>query len=144
MDFEFISWISKSFRNDPSTWCSCIQIAITSSFQLQFTHYLKHWTPDFMSFEMIYSMYKIESGKFSKFSLKIKVYIAIKFLSSEFLCSWILLHASFPMFSCLISYSIMVISHLPNSWCPHLTFPYGPWVLTHLFPHLAISWFFKI
>ena len=144
MDFEIISWISKSFRNDPPAWCSCLQIVITSSFQLQFVHHLKHWTYKFPSFETIYSMYKMDSRKCSKFVHKFRVYITIRFLSSKFPCNWILLHASFPMFSYLLSYYIMVIFHLPNSWYPRLAFAYNPWVLTHLFPHLALSWSFKI
>ena len=144
LNFEIISWISKSFRNDPPTWCSCLQMAITSLFQLQFANRLKRWTPDFPSFETIYSMYTMDSKKCSKFSLKFRVYNVIRFLSSKFPCSWILLHASFPMLSCLLSYSIMVISHLPNSWYPCLAFPHGPCVLTHLFPHLTIFLFFKI
>ena len=141
MDFEFIS---KLFRNDPSTWCSGLQMTITSSFQLWFAHRLKHWTSDFPSFETIYIMYKMDSRKYSKFFLKVRVYNVIRFFSSKFPCSWILLHASFPMFSCLLSYYIMVIFHLPNSWYPRLAFAYNPWVLTHLFPHLALSWSFKI
>ena len=144
MDFKFIIWILKWFRNDTSVWCNCLQMTITSLFEIRFVHHLNFWTPDFLSFKTIYSMYKMDSGKCSKFVLKFRVYIVIRFLSSEFPCGWILLHASFPMFSCLLSYSIMVISHLPNSWCPRLAFPYGPWVSTHLFPHLAISWSFKI
>ena len=124
------SWISKSFRNDLPTWCSCLQIAITSSFHLQFVNCLKRWTPDFPSLEKIYSMYIMDSRKCSKFVLKVRIYNAIRFLSSKFPCSWILLHASFPMFFCLLS-------HFPNAWYPRLAFPYGPWVLTHLFPHLA-------
>ena len=112
MDFEFISWISKSFRKDPLAWCSILQMAITSSFHLWFVHHLKLWTFNFPRFETIYSMCKMDSRKCFKFVLKFRVYIAIRFLSSKFPCSWILLHASFPMLSCLLSYSIMVISHL--------------------------------
>ena len=37
-------------------WCSCLPMAITSSFQLQFAHRLKRWILDFPSFEMVYSM----------------------------------------------------------------------------------------
>ena len=144
MDFEFISWILKSFRNDPLAWYSCIQMAITSSFLIQFAKCLKRWTSDFPSFEMIYSMSKMDSRKCSKFFLKFKVYVTTKF--------WVLnFHAAescfMPHFSCLLaffSYSIMVISHLSNSWYPHLAFSHGPWVLTHLFTHLIISWSFKI
>ena len=144
MDFEFISWISKSCRNDPPAWCNCFQMAITSSFQLWFANRLKRWTPDFPRFKTIYSIYIMDSRKCSKFVLKFRVYNAIRFLSSKFPCSWILLHASFPMLSCLLSYSIMVIYHLPTSWYPCFVFPYIQWILTHLFPHLALSWSFKI
>ena len=144
MDFDFISWILKSFWDDPSALCNCFQMVITSLFQLRFAHYLKRWTPNFRWFKMIYGMYKMDSEKWSKFVLKVKAYITIRFLSFKFPCSWILLHASFPMFFCLLSYSIIVISHLPNSWYPRLTFPHIPWVLTYLFPHLTLSWSFKI
>ena len=140
-------WVNSklvSFRNDLPTWCSCLQMAITSSFQLRFVHCLKPWTPDFLSFKTIYSMYIMDSTKSSKFVLKVRIYNAIRFLSSKFPCSWVLLHASFPMFYCLLSYFIMDIYHLLNSWYPRLAFPYCPWVLTHLFPHLALSWSFKI
>ena len=143
LDFKFISWIWKSFRNDLSTWCSCFQVVIISLFQLQFAHCLKRWTHNFPSFETIYSMYKMDSVNCSKFVLKVKVYIVIRFLSSKFPYNWILLHVSFPMFSYLLSYCIMVISHFPNSWYPRLVFPHGSWVLTHLFPHLTFSWSFK-
>ena len=34
-------------RNFRSTWCGCLQMAITSSFSLWFAHCLKRWTPDF-------------------------------------------------------------------------------------------------
>ena len=132
MDFEFISWISKSFWNDLSALCSCLQFAITSSFQLQFAHCLKFWTPKFPRFKMIYSMYKIEFGKYSKFFLKFRVHVTTRFWVLNYHTAWwILLQASFPMFYCLLSYSIMVISHLPNSWYHYLFFPYGPWVLTY-------------
>ena len=144
VDFEFMSRILKSFRNDPSTLCSCFQMAITSLFQIWFAHHLKRWTLDFPSFKTLYNMYKMDSRKHPKFALKIKVYITIIFFSSKFPCSWILLYASFPMFSCLLSYSIMIISHLPNSWYPRLAFSPSPWVLTHLFPHLTLSWSFKM
>ena len=58
-------------RNSFSAWCSCLQMAITSSFQLRFAHHLKHWIADFPSFEIIYSMYTIDSRKFSKFILQL-------------------------------------------------------------------------
>ena len=139
LDFEFISWILKSFRNGFLALCSCLQIAITSSFQLRFVHHLKYWTSDFLSFKEIYGMSKMDFRKYDKFVFKVTVYVATKFWVINF-------HAakSFPMFSCLLSYSIMVISHLPNSWYPLLAFLHGPWVLTRLFPYLTLSWFFKI
>ena len=105
---------------------------------------LKRWTPEFPSFETIYSMYTMDSSKCFKFVLKIIVYNAIRFLSSKFPCSWILLHASFSTLFCLLCYSIMAISPLPNSWYPRLAFSYVQWVLTHLFLHLVLSRSFKI
>ena len=47
-------------------WCSCLPKAISSSFQLQIIQGLKRWMLDFLSFEMVYSMYKIDFEKFSK------------------------------------------------------------------------------
>ena len=41
-------------------------MAVTYSFQLQIAHRLKHWILDFPSFEMVYSMYKMDFGKCSK------------------------------------------------------------------------------
>ena len=146
--FKFISWILNSqveFRNGLSVFHGCLQMVITSSFHLWFAHHLKCWTPDFPSFETIYSMPKMDFKKCSKFCLKIKVHVTTKFWVLNFHATWwILLHALFPLFAFLLSYSIMVISHLPNSWYPHITFPHGPWVLTRLFPYLTISWSFKI
>ena len=144
VDFAASTLWFRSLWNCLSTWCDCLSMAITSSFQLWFAHRLKRWTPEFPRFKMTYSMYKINSRKCSKFVLKFKAYITIRFLSSKFPCNWILLHASFPTLFCLLSYSIMVISHLPNSWYPHFVFPFGPWVLTHLFHHISLFWSFKI
>ena len=45
---------------------SCLPKAISSSFQLQIIHGLKRWILDFQSFEMVYSMQKMDLGKFSK------------------------------------------------------------------------------
>ena len=38
-------------------------------------------------FKMIYIIYKMDSKKCSKFVLKIRVYVTIRFLSSKFSCS---------------------------------------------------------
>ena len=58
-------------RNFRSAWCDCLQMAITSSFQLRFAHCLKRWTPDFPRFKTIYSVYKMDSRKFSKCVLQL-------------------------------------------------------------------------
>ena len=58
--------VVSQLRNFRSTWCTCLQTAITSSFHFWFAHCLKCWTPDFLSFEMMYSMYKMDSSKCSK------------------------------------------------------------------------------
>ena len=49
-------------------WCSCLPKAISSSFQLQIIHGLKRWILDFLSFQMVYSMQKMDFGKCSKSS----------------------------------------------------------------------------
>ena len=41
------------------TWSSCLPKAISSSFQLQIIHGLKRWILDFLSFEMVYSMWEV-------------------------------------------------------------------------------------
>ena len=53
-------------RNFRLALCVHLQMAITSSFQLQFAHRLKRWTPDFPSFETRYSMHNLSSRKCSK------------------------------------------------------------------------------
>ena len=77
-NFRFWIWLVQNFRiclwllrNSFSAWCSCLQMAITSSFQLRFAHHLKHWTPDFLTFEKIYSMYIMDSRNYSKFVLQL-------------------------------------------------------------------------
>ena len=70
MNSNLVSFRS-GFRNDFSTLCRCFQMVITSSFQLQFAHCLKHWTPDFSRFKMIYSMWIMDFRKFSKLALKL-------------------------------------------------------------------------
>ena len=77
-------------RNFRTAWSGCLQMAITSSFQLQFAHRLKCWTSDFPSFEMTYSVHEMDSKKCSK-------------CVEEFLSSWIL-HVRFLCFSSLHSW----------------------------------------
>ena len=45
---------------------ACLQTDITSSFQLQIEHRLKHWTRDFPRFEMKYGIHNLSSRKCSK------------------------------------------------------------------------------
>ena len=47
-------------------------------------HRLKLWTPNFPNFEMIYSLPKIEPGKYSKFYFKFRVYAIAKFWVQNF------------------------------------------------------------
>ena len=42
------------------------QMAITSSFQIQIAHRLKHWTPAFLRFKKRYGMHNLSSRKCSK------------------------------------------------------------------------------
>ena len=50
----------------PSTWSDVLAMAVTPSFQLRIMHHLKHWIVDFLSFEMTYSMHKLNFRKCSK------------------------------------------------------------------------------
>nr|CAN65427.1 hypothetical protein VITISV_000642 [Vitis vinifera] len=50
----------------PSAWSDWFAMAVTSSFQLQIVHRLKHWIVDFLRFEMVYSMHQLEFRKCSK------------------------------------------------------------------------------
>nr|CAN63876.1 hypothetical protein VITISV_014028 [Vitis vinifera] len=50
----------------PSAWSDLLAMAVTPSFQLQIVHRLKHWIFDFLSFEMTYSMNKLDSRKCPK------------------------------------------------------------------------------
>ena len=67
--------VAKSFRNKrviSQHFAKCflqlrvIAMAVNSSFQLQIAYRLKYWIFDFLSFEMVYSMYKMDFGKCSK------------------------------------------------------------------------------
>ena len=60
---EMGAWL----RNFRSTLRGCLQTAITSSFQLQFVHRLKRWTPDFPRFKTRYSMNEMDSSKYLKY-----------------------------------------------------------------------------
>ena len=50
----------------PSAWSDRLAMAVTSSFQLQIVHHLKHWIFNFLSFETKYSMHKLDFRKCSK------------------------------------------------------------------------------
>ena len=47
-------------------WCTCLPKAISSLFQLQIVHGLKRWIFNFLSFQMVYIMQKMDFGKCSK------------------------------------------------------------------------------
>ena len=58
--------ISQPCKNLPSAWSDLLAMAITPLFQLRIVHHLKNWIVDFLSFEMTYSMHKLDSRKCSK------------------------------------------------------------------------------
>ena len=62
-EFRNVNFTLRNFRNVNYSWCSCLPKAISSSFQLQIIHGLKLWIFDFLSFQMIYSMQKIDFVK---------------------------------------------------------------------------------
>ena len=55
-----------ALQNWPSAWSDLLPMAVTPSFQLRISHHLKHWILDFLSFEIVYRMYKMDFGKCSK------------------------------------------------------------------------------
>ena len=66
-----VSQLRNTLRNFRSSFRSalrsCLQTTITSSFQLQFVHRLKRWTPDFPRFKTRYSMNEMDSSKYLKY-----------------------------------------------------------------------------
>ena len=61
-----ISHKERCCANFAQAYSSCLPKAISSSFQLQIIHSLKRWILDFLSFEMVYSMQKMDFEKCSK------------------------------------------------------------------------------
>ena len=83
-------------RNFRITWSSWLTKAISSSFQLQIVHGLKHWIIDFRIFEMVYSMKKMDFGKCSK--------------SAKEYCSCC------PLFSSLLAFPLCFTLHTLNDF----------------------------
>ncbi|KAL6311235.1 hypothetical protein AAG906_000551 [Vitis piasezkii] len=65
----------------PSAWSDRLAMAVTPSFQLRITYRLKHWILDFLSFEMVYSMHKLDSRKCSKSKEEIQKQLSVGFIS---------------------------------------------------------------
>ena len=61
--------ISQQCKNLPSAWSDLLAMAVTSSFQLQIVHRLKHWIVDFLRFKMVYSTHQLDFRKCSKSGL---------------------------------------------------------------------------
>ncbi|RVW64471.1 ATP synthase subunit a [Vitis vinifera] len=62
--------VMRKFRTStihpPKCKIGFFQMVITSSFQIQIAHRLKHWTPNFLSFKKRYGMHNLSSRKCSK------------------------------------------------------------------------------
>ena len=82
-------FVAAKFR---TAWCGCLQTTITSSFQLQIMHRLKHWIFDFPSFETTYGIHQLSSRKCSK-------------SVQQWLSSWIL-HVRFLSLLSLLAFMI--------------------------------------
>ena len=78
----------RNLRNLPSTWCDWLPMAITSSFQLRFTHHLKCWIADFPSFETTYSMHEIRYRKCFKSCYPLEFFMLDFSLCFPSLHSW--------------------------------------------------------
>ena len=87
-EFRITPCVVRNFRTTQSSW---LTKAISSSFQLQIIHGLKRWILDFLSFEMVYGMQKMDFGKCSKSAKEDCSYCPLCFSS---LC-FPLLHCSF-------------------------------------------------
>ena len=116
-------WKFRKLRNCPSSWCSWIPMAITSSFQLQFAHRLKFWTSDFPSFEKIYGMYKMDPRKCSKCVLQLLFLVHIRFLCFSSLHPRLVLAKGYeaPKLSFFMNLSFNLVFYelykdLPHSW----------------------------
>ena len=96
---EGVVRISRCCANFEQTWRSCLPKAISSSFQLQIVHGFKRWILDFLIFEMVYSMQKMDFEKCSK-SAKEDCSCCPLF-SSFSLCFSLLLYASLLCLACL-------------------------------------------
>ena len=78
----------RNLRNCLSVWCGCLPMAITSSFQLRFTHRLKRWTPDFPSFECI--KWTLGSTLNVSFSCSPLEFLHVRFLYLFFLLAFLI------------------------------------------------------
>nr|CAN64114.1 hypothetical protein VITISV_008524 [Vitis vinifera] len=58
--------ISQPCKILPSAWSDRLPMAVTPSFQLRIVYCLKHWIVEFLSFEMTYSLHKLDSKKCPK------------------------------------------------------------------------------
>ena len=86
-NFRTLDW---GVRNSRSARSSFLAMTITFSFQLGFGQRLKCWTTDFPSFETVYSMYKMDSRKYSKICPKVATEPMARILSSlPFLSSFL-------------------------------------------------------
>ena len=96
---EGVVRLSRCCANFTQAWSSCLPKAISSSFQLQIVHGLKRWILDFLNFEMVYIMQKMDFGKCSK-SAKEECSCCPLF-SSFSLCFSLILFASLLFLACL-------------------------------------------
>ena len=129
---ESVVRISRCCANFAQAWSSCLPNAISSSFQLQIIHSLKSWILDFLSFEMVYSMQKMEFGKCSK-SAK-EDYSCCPMFSSFSLCLFFLfacfssLLLSFTWLVLMIQKAVNILKLATNmirSHCQVLNMPIG-------------------
>ena len=102
--------------NGLSSLYNCLQMTITSSFQFRFAHNLNHWTTNFPSFEMIYNMPKKDIRKCSKFHLKIRVHVVVRFWDPNFPVNLIEFAS---IVGCPLSHSTTSIASISCPWLTH-------------------------
>lgn len=125
-------------RNNSLILLNCLEISITSLFQLQFSHCLKRWTPKFLSFKMICNFLKNNLKNLFKNHVKFKICVVAKFefqfpilnfklwsLTFFFLCFFFVSLHNFHFLSfllCIVSFAFLVaLIMLENFWSPLYT-----------------------
>ena len=120
MDFVFINWISKSFRNGSSTLYSYFQTIITSLFQLWFADYLKFGLLTSWALKWYIECPKITSGSALNITFNSYNMFWLHFEFQISIWAWLhLLQTSFIMVARPLSHFITYVAGTSCLWLTH-------------------------